>query len=265
MHLAALSPAAPALSRLLASLCAPGPAAWFLAAADDGLTPANFCERLGRPELNADMLQHAIAAGAPPLPPPLPPAARACFPAHALHGLACRSFSPLNLPAPLSASAPPAPHRAMRQAPRLAQSLCRLLLWPYPQPRPVLQAGPPIALRARPPRRPGPRAGGGRARGAVPARRRAGRHHAQSDPALRAVPLRRAGARRAGRCVRRAGPQPRALRPGRPAGLAGVQRRRWRAALQVEHACARGRRRVVLCAVPQALAASSAAFYCRRW
>jgi hypothetical protein len=107
MHLAALSPAAPALSRLLASLCAPGPAAWFLAAADDGLTPANFCERLGRPELNADMLQHAIATGAPPPPPPPPPSRAACLRAHSLHVLACRSLTPLNLPAPLSASAPP--------------------------------------------------------------------------------------------------------------------------------------------------------------
>ena len=51
--------------RLLAALCAPGPAAWFWAAADDGLTPASFSERLGAPERNADMLQRAIAAGAP--------------------------------------------------------------------------------------------------------------------------------------------------------------------------------------------------------
>ena len=65
MHLAALSPAAPALSRLLAAKCAPGPAAWFWAAADDGLTPAGFAERVGRPERNADMLQCAIDAGAP--------------------------------------------------------------------------------------------------------------------------------------------------------------------------------------------------------
>lgn len=65
MHLAALSPAAAAISRLLADKCAPGPAAWFWVAADDGLTPASFAERLGTPERNADMLQHAIAAGAP--------------------------------------------------------------------------------------------------------------------------------------------------------------------------------------------------------
>lgn len=64
MHLAALSPAAAAISRLLAAKCAPGPAAWFWVAADDGLTPASFAERLGTPERNADMLQRAIAAGA---------------------------------------------------------------------------------------------------------------------------------------------------------------------------------------------------------
>ena len=64
MHLAALSPAAAAISRLLAAKAAPGPAAWFWVAADDGLTPASFAERLGAPERNADMLQRAIAAGA---------------------------------------------------------------------------------------------------------------------------------------------------------------------------------------------------------
>ena len=65
MHLAALSPAAAALSRLLAAKCAPGPAAWFWVAADDGLTPASFAERLGTPERNAEMLQRAIVARAP--------------------------------------------------------------------------------------------------------------------------------------------------------------------------------------------------------
>ena len=65
MHLAALSPAAAAISRLLAAKCAPGPAAWFWVTADDGLTPASFAERLGTPERNADMLQRAIVAGAP--------------------------------------------------------------------------------------------------------------------------------------------------------------------------------------------------------
>ena len=65
MHLAALSPAAAAISRLLAIKSAPGPAAWFWVAADDGLTPASFAERLGAPERNAEMLQRAIAAGMP--------------------------------------------------------------------------------------------------------------------------------------------------------------------------------------------------------
>ena len=65
MHLAALSPATAAISRLLVSKSSPGPSAWFWVAADDGLTPASFAERLGRPERNADMLQRAIAAGAP--------------------------------------------------------------------------------------------------------------------------------------------------------------------------------------------------------
>ncbi|KAK9831502.1 hypothetical protein WJX81_003281 [Elliptochloris bilobata] len=84
MHLAALSPEFPALSRLLAGKCAPGPAAWFFAATDDGLTPAAFAERAGCPERNVHMLQRAITAGQGPgraedaLAAQCPPGKRCC-------------------------------------------------------------------------------------------------------------------------------------------------------------------------------------------